>query len=342
MTRLEAAGFKAKTEKNGSWSSHRRPPCSRQSPPPGASEPRGTEILLDVSAGQRQLQVPAVVGLTQSLAQDAIEKIGLEVGDVTERESQSARGAVLEANPSAGTPVSPSTRVDLVISSGPPAVNAPDVVGQSYSAARAMLEQVGLRLGDVTTDSLATGIPQTVIAQTPAAGAPARARHARFPVDRSMNGTRARIAPSILSADFARLADEIARCEAGGADLIHVDVMDGCFVPNLTFGTKVIETVRRLTDLPLDVHLMVVQPEKYFDDFARAGANGLTIHAEVAPHLHRQLYRIKELGCHAGRRAEPGDAARNGWRGGRRSGPSAGDDGKSRFRRPVVHWPDAR
>jgi len=109
-----------------------------------------------------------------------------------------------------------------------------------------------------------------------------------------------RIAPSILSADFARLADDIAMCEAGGADWIHVDVMDGRFVPNLTFGAKVIETVRRCTDLPLDVHLMVVEPEKYFDDFAAAGASGLTIHAEVAPHLHRQLSRIRELGCRAG------------------------------------------
>jgi len=120
-----------------------------------------------------------------------------------------------------------------------------------------------------------------------------------------MTGSRARIAPSILSADFAHLADEIARCEAGGADVIHVDVMDGCFVPNLTFGAKVIETVRRLTALPIDVHLMVLQPEKYFEDFARAGASGLTIHAEVAPHLHRQLYRIKELGCWAGVAVNP-------------------------------------
>ena len=109
-----------------------------------------------------------------------------------------------------------------------------------------------------------------------------------------------RIVPSILSADFAKLGDEVAMCEAGGADWIHIDVMDGCFVPNLTYGAKVIDTVRRCTSLPLDVHLMVVQPEKYFDDFVRAGASGLTIHAEAAPHLHRQLTRIRELGCRAG------------------------------------------
>ncbi|HUF66608.1 MAG TPA: ribulose-phosphate 3-epimerase [Gemmatimonadaceae bacterium] len=109
-----------------------------------------------------------------------------------------------------------------------------------------------------------------------------------------------RIAPSILSADFGRLAEEIAMCESAGADWIHVDVMDGHFVPNLTYGAKVIETVRRLTTLPLDVHLMVTEPQKYFDSFSRAGASLLSIHVEAATHLHRQLNRIRELGCQAG------------------------------------------
>lgn len=114
-----------------------------------------------------------------------------------------------------------------------------------------------------------------------------------------------RIAPSILSADLSRLADEIAMCEEGGADWIHIDVMDGRFVPNLTFGAKVIESVRKLTKLPLDVHLMVVEPENYFESFAGAGANGMSIHTEVSPHLQRQLNRIRELGCRAGAVVNP-------------------------------------
>jgi ribulose-phosphate 3-epimerase len=109
-----------------------------------------------------------------------------------------------------------------------------------------------------------------------------------------------RIAPSILSADFAHLADEIAMLEAGGADWVHVDVMDGRFVPNITYGYKVIETVRRLTEMPMDVHLMVVEPERYFEDFVDAGATGITVHAEVSPHLQRQLACIRELGAAAG------------------------------------------
>lgn len=120
-----------------------------------------------------------------------------------------------------------------------------------------------------------------------------------------MSASSVRIAPSLLSADFARLADDIAMLEAGGADCLHVDVMDGVFVPNLTFGAKVIETCRKLTTLPLDVHLMVVEPERYFEPFVKAGADVLTIHVEAAPHLHRQIGRIKELGAKAGATLNP-------------------------------------
>jgi ribulose-phosphate 3-epimerase len=115
-----------------------------------------------------------------------------------------------------------------------------------------------------------------------------------------------RIAPSLLSADFGRLRDDIAMCEAGGADWLHVDVMDGHFVPNLTFGAKVIETVRALTDLPLDVHMMVERPGQFFEDFAKAGASGMTVHIESTPHIHRDLCRVKALGCWAGVVINPG------------------------------------
>ena len=114
-----------------------------------------------------------------------------------------------------------------------------------------------------------------------------------------------RIAPSLLSVDFGKLAEDLAMLEEGGADWLHVDVMDGVFVPNITFGVKVIETCRKLTRLPLDCHLMVVEPEKYFDSFVQAGAATITIHVEASPHLHRQVMRIKELGAMAGATLNP-------------------------------------
>ena len=109
-----------------------------------------------------------------------------------------------------------------------------------------------------------------------------------------------KIAPSILAADFARLADEIARVESGGADVVHVDVMDGHFVPNITVGPPVVAAIKRVTSLPLDVHLMIEDPDRYLEAFARAGAATITVHVEASRHLHRTLTRIRELGARAG------------------------------------------
>ena len=108
------------------------------------------------------------------------------------------------------------------------------------------------------------------------------------------------IAPSILSADFAALGDAVARVERGGADLIHVDVMDGHFVPNITIGPPVVKSLKRVAQRPLDVHLMISEPDRYIDAFAAAGASMMSVHVEVLPHLHRTVHAIKALGVKAG------------------------------------------
>jgi ribulose-phosphate 3-epimerase len=108
------------------------------------------------------------------------------------------------------------------------------------------------------------------------------------------------VAPSILSADFARLGDEVAAVEKAGADWIHVDVMDGRFVPNITIGPPVVKALRGVTTLPLDVHLMIVEPERYVEGFAEAGADTITVHVEASTHLHRTLCHIRSLGKRAG------------------------------------------
>jgi ribulose-phosphate 3-epimerase len=109
-----------------------------------------------------------------------------------------------------------------------------------------------------------------------------------------------KIAPSILASDFAHLAEEVRAAEQGGADWIHVDIMDGHFVPNITVGPPVVRAVRRCTTLPLDVHLMIEHPERYLDSFVEAGAGILTVHEEACVHLHRTLQHIRELGVKAG------------------------------------------
>ena len=120
-----------------------------------------------------------------------------------------------------------------------------------------------------------------------------------------MNTRPIKIAPSILSSDFARLADEVAAVEAAGADFLHVDVMDGHFVPNLTVGPPIVESIRKVTSLPLDVHLMITNPDSFIPEFAQAGANYLTIHTETCPHLRRTMQLIKEHGVKAGVTLKP-------------------------------------
>src|ERR687884_1676530 len=115
-----------------------------------------------------------------------------------------------------------------------------------------------------------------------------------------------KIAPSILNADFGHLAEAVQRAQTGGADWIHVDVMDGHFVPNLTLGPMVVEAIRRATTLPLDVHLMIEHPHRYIERFRKAGADWLTIHVEADRHAHRTLTAIRELGAHAGLALNPG------------------------------------
>ena len=109
-----------------------------------------------------------------------------------------------------------------------------------------------------------------------------------------------KLAPSILTADFGRLQEEILAAEHGGADLIHLDVMDGRFVPTITFGPLVVEAVHRVTQLPLDVHLMIEEPERYLELFAKAGASIITVHLEACLHLHRAVQQIVDLGCQVG------------------------------------------
>lgn len=115
-----------------------------------------------------------------------------------------------------------------------------------------------------------------------------------------MDYPNVKIAPSVLAADFTKLGEQVKEAESAGADWIHIDIMDGRFVPNITMGPFIVEAIRRVTALPLDVHLMIVEPERYVSEFANAGADSISVHIEASPHLHRSLTQIKDLGCRVG------------------------------------------
>jgi ribulose-phosphate 3-epimerase len=117
------------------------------------------------------------------------------------------------------------------------------------------------------------------------------------------------LAPSLLAADFTRLGEQVAEAVQAGADWFHIDVMDGRFVPNITMGPLIVEAVRRVTDVPLDVHLMIVEPERYIQAFAAAGATTISVHLEASPNLHRTLQQIREAGCRVGVAINPHSSA---------------------------------
>ena len=196
----------------------------------------------------------------------------------------------------------PAPRVSLLLNRGEQAITyvMPDVIGVSGERAAEALRTRGFRVSIVGSQPY-QGVPAGH-RRAAAAGRRVSGRPVGFDFTRGEPVTQSgvQIAPSILSADFAHLGRDIAAVERGGADLIHVDVMDGHFVPNITIGPPVVRAIKKVATRPLDVHLMIAEPDRYIDDFADAGADMLSVHVEVTPHLHRTIAHIKSRGVKAG------------------------------------------
>ena len=149
-----------------------------------------------------------------------------------------------------------------------------------------------------------------------------------------------KLAPSILSADFAHLGQQVAEAERAGADRIHIDVMDGHFVPNLSMGAPIVESLRRVTHLPLETHLMITDPDLFLDEFVQAGSDSLLVHWEGNNNLHRTVQRVKTLGKRRGRSHQSGNACVGARGNSSRRGSSSGHDGQSGVRTPAFYSHD--
>ena len=267
-----------------------------QDPPAGGSTRRQRSVRVWISAGPRSTTVPSLVGESERTAQLRVAQDGFGAGPSAEiRSLDYTVGTVVAQNPPAK---SKSDTISLLVNRGErgatyvmPDSSASTAIGQRTCCARA-----------------ASACRSSATTLTPACPGASCCGRARRPASRLLRENRSRsrsageraIAPSVLSADFSNLASDVRKAEQGGADLLHLDVMDGHFVPNITFGPLVVRAIRKVATVPLDVHLMIEDPDRYVEAFVDAGAARIAVHAEVLPHLHRTIHLIKKLGALAG------------------------------------------
>ena len=253
-----------------------------------------------MSLGPRRIIVPAVEGTSLRSARLALEQAQVPIGRVVEVDDPAEEGTILVQHPPAGEAGSALEGVSLLVSRGPRNADylMPDLIGRQADLVLDRLRAAGLKVAEVRYRTY----PGVAPGHRPAPDPPRRApgEHQGRGQPRHQQGRVVILLPSILAADFGRLAEEIARAERGGAGAIHADVMDGHFVPNLTLGPAVVKAVRRATSLPIDVHLMIEEPDRFVDAFIDAGASWISIHVETTPHLQRTVAHLRARGMRPG------------------------------------------